>query len=236
MAREILVPLLAGAGLAVASSAHCALMCGALATSARVVRGYGGGLRYFVGRLTSYAVLGGIVGSLGQTLVAVMPRMVWLEAFASWAIAVMLLRTGLRQLGLASKRKDALLTLRTRPRRPGVVGRLLSKVADDPLLLGAATALLPCGALYAALAVSAALGSAGAGALAMATFATLSGLALLGVSQLAGLARFGVRSQRLLAVGMLLGAGVMVFRPIAALRSDAAGEVPACHRTGAEEP
>jgi uncharacterized protein len=108
VAREMFVPLLAGAGLAVASSAHCALMCGALSTSARVVGGGAGGLRYFAGRLTSYTVLGGLVGSLGQTLVAVMPRVVWLEAFASWAVAVILLRAGLGQLGISVKREAGL--------------------------------------------------------------------------------------------------------------------------------
>jgi hypothetical protein len=74
---------------------------------------------------------------------------------------------------------------------------------------------------------AAALGSPAKGALAMASFASLSGLALLSLSSVGRRLALGVAGRRALAVGLLAGSALMVWRPIPMLRSEAS--VPACH-------
>jgi sulfite exporter TauE/SafE len=86
-------------------------------------------------------------------------------------------------------------------------------LAEDPWLLGALTALLPCSALAAAAITAAAQGSALGGAATMVTFATLTGLALLGVTSLSGWAKRAL-SDRALSVVLALGALVMAVRPL----------------------
>jgi sulfite exporter TauE/SafE len=235
MPQELLIPLLSGAGLALASSAHCAVMCGPIAVSARASQGARASFQYYVGRLTSYTVLGGLSGSFGKVLLS-LPNIAWIEAALSWGVAVLLVRAALLQLGWFRQSGERLLTLGKAPRK-SALGSVLARLVDEPLLLGAATALLPCGALFAALTASAALGSASAGALSMAAFASLSGLALLGVAELGRLSALGRRFKRPLALAMLAGAALMVWRPIPALRAQARGEAPSCplHAHHAEE-
>jgi sulfite exporter TauE/SafE len=223
MERQLLIALATGASLAVASGAHCVVMCGPLSVAAHGRGGARAGGLYFFGRLVSYTLLGGLAGSVGRTLAAA-PWAHWVEAILSWLLAVLLVHAGLRQLGV-------------RPRQPGWVqlgrgprknrlGRLLAKLAEEPLLLGAATALLPCGALFAGVTASAALGAPLAGALSMATFAALTGALLVGVAQVGRALTFGVNGRRVLGVLLFAGAAVMAVRPIPMLRK---GAVPSCH-------
>ena len=92
---------------------------------------------------------------------------------------------------------------------PGVGGVMTRLVARDRpgsrFLFGMANGLLPCGLVYAALALPVALGSAPLGALAMVLFGlgTIPALATLAAG-LARLLRQGLWPRRLLAVGMLL--------------------------------
>lgn len=218
--------VLSGSSLAAAAVAHCTLMCGPLALSARVRRGGSATLSYFAGRLVSYTLLGALAGSLGHALL-LSPWARWAEAGLSWLFALTLAYTAATLL--RGPTQAPLLSLGTKP-RTSWVGRLLARVADDPLLLGVATALLPCGALFSALTAAAALGSAGAGAIAMSTFAILTGVAVIGVGQLALRVRtLGTSRQhkRALAVVLALGAIVMLLRPLPMLRESDAP--PACH-------
>ena len=95
------------------------------------------------------------------------------------------------------------------------------------LMCASATALLPCAALYGALSAAAALGSAQAGAVSLATFSLLSGLSLVGAGQLARLGSLGARGRKGLALLLLAGALIMAFRPLATLRAE--DGLPACH-------
>ncbi len=223
----LVVAAFSGASLAVVSSAHCAVMCGPV-VMASSARSGGGGLRYFSGRLVTYTLLGALAGSSGHLLTSLGPTK-WIEAALSWALAVALLASAVRYLSPA--RVAAPIKLHRKP-RVSLVSRLLAAVADDPLLLGAATALLPCGVLFTALVAAAALRSPAAGAMVMATFASLSGLALIGMSSLGHRLSLGASGRRVLAVGLLAGAALMIWRPIPMLRST--GNVPACHAHVAE--
>ncbi len=223
MTSALAIAALTGSSLALISAAHCAVMCGPLALGARVRSGPRIALSYFGGRFVSYTLLGALAGSAGRVL-ALSPWARWSEAVLSWLLALSLLRSAYEMFGGRARRP--LLRLGTGPRVEWF-GRALARVAHDPLLLGAATALLPCGALYSALTAAAALGNAVHGALAMGTFALLTGASLIGVAKLSGLAQTSLWRRRALGAALLIGAGVMLYRPVPLLRAQAG--VPACH-------
>ncbi len=151
-------------------SPHCVGMCGGFAGAC--ARPASGAVLWHAGRLVTYAALGALVGSFG----AAVPGPAWLPA----ALAVPLLLwfsaslAGLVPAGPA--------------RLPGLarLGAALARRAGAGwrFLLGMATGLLPCGMVYAALAMAIAAGSVGGGALAMAAFGvgTVPALALLAVT------------------------------------------------------
>jgi sulfite exporter TauE/SafE len=218
-----IVALLTGAGLAGAASLHCLAMCGPLSAAAHARGGAQASVRYLSGRLAAYAVLGALAGSVGQSLLASRWSR-WIEAALAWLLALVLLYAA-RGFLFAKPRGPRLLRIGAAP-RTSWQSRLLARVAHDPLLLGVATALLPCGALFGALLASAALGSGMYGALAMLSFALLTSPALLGAAQLARLTRRGPYARRVFGSVLVAGALVTALRPIPGLRADA---VPACH-------
>lgn len=153
---SVLLP--AALSLGLASSAHCALMCGPLAACVLGSRGARGGVSYQLGRLGSYGVAGALAGGVGGVLPATV------AAQLSWLGAGVLV---LSALGVGVGRGSA---------GGRWMGGVLRRVAAWPeevrgLLLGAVTALLPCGVLASALLVAMATTEALAGSMVMAVFA-----------------------------------------------------------------
>lgn len=137
-------------------SPHCIGMCGAFAVLC------GGRIRdtamWHVGRMTSYAVLGALAGAFGS-----------LVPGPSWVAAVL-------SLGLMLWFAAGLAGLVPEPRLviPGLK-RLGTALAGNPAptmryAFGVVNGLLPCGLVYATLAVPVAIGRPLEGALAMAVF------------------------------------------------------------------
>jgi hypothetical protein len=137
-------------------SPHCIGMCGAFAVLC------GGRIRdtamWHVGRMTSYAVLGALAGAFGS-----------LVPGPSWVAAVL-------SLGLMLWFAAGLAGLVPEPRLviPGLK-RLGTALAGNPAptmryAFGIVNGLLPCGLVYATLAVPVAIGRPLEGALAMAVF------------------------------------------------------------------
>jgi sulfite exporter TauE/SafE len=178
------------AGL-VGSFSHCTLMCAPfiLAQTAGHPEEAAGGrlsrlsrgllLPYHLGRLTTYTLLGALLGSLGAGIVALTQ---WHWLFAGFLVLAALLFLG-RSLALTAPRLAVASTL----------GGLLARCAGPLLrragkgrgyLLGVTLGFLPCGFLYAALAAAAGAGGAVNGGLAMAAFAlaTMPALFLLGAA------------------------------------------------------
>ncbi len=148
--------IIAAAMAGLVGSPHCVGMCGGFALAC------GGRGRdavpWHVGRLTTYAVLGAVAGGVG----AILPGPGWLGAVLSGALIVWF------SAALAGLVPEPKLVL------PGL-GRLASDLAvrrgvGARYLFGMANGLLPCGLVYAALAVPVASGSAAVGAMAMAAF------------------------------------------------------------------
>lgn len=109
-----------------------------------------------------------------------------------------------------------------------MVSRALGALGTHPFSVGLGTALLPCGALAAALLIAASTGSAWLGSLSMFSFSLVSGLGLVGAAwifQRLAL-RPGPATSRILAIVLALGAILFIIRPVHALRH---GDPAACH-------
>jgi len=209
---SLVTVVLAGAGLGLASSFHCAAMCGPLVV-ASCGHDRNRASTYAVARVTGYTIVGAIAGALGAPIAGSWqaPVRIVAAALAAFVIA----RAGIRLLRPAPE----LVQLRTRaPKRR----------AFPPALLGLATAVFPCGALLSALIIAAGSGGSINGAASMLTFALASfpGLlvALVGASKLA--ARIG-RVRRIAGVALIAVAGLTVVEAAYAVRPNHS----CCHRS-----
>lgn len=143
---------------------HCLGMCGALACAA----GEGPSLQvpYHLGRILTYAALGAASGAVGHLV----PGPTWV---GSALAAALLVGFSLSLAGVLPAPKPSLKLL-------GRVGARLAQHSGPPsrLLFGMVNGLLPCGLVYAALAIPVAAEDPLAGALAMTAFgvATLPAL------------------------------------------------------------
>ena len=170
-------------------------------------------LPYHLGRLTTYAGLGGAAALLaGQATELTGLR--WLSAALLLAAALFFLGYGVQRLWPALRR----------PRRGGEgpwarrLGAFARPLFARPLgwrgyALGVALGFLPCGLLYGAVAVAAASGHALTGALGMAAFAlgTVPGLVAVGwLGHVAG-RRWHGAAARIAPALMLANAGLLGF-------------------------
>jgi sulfite exporter TauE/SafE len=228
----------AAAGLAagLASSAHCAVMCGPLACAAgpraedklsddklivlgRRSRPAAAALAYHFARIGAYAAVGALLGALGEgaraALAGVAPALPWVMAAALVASALGLgkrvpLPAALKRLAQPLMRKSANLA------------PVLRSAA-----IGAATPLLPCASLYGLFLAAVAASSALGGAALMAAFATGATPALALVQAHAPIIRQHPRlATALRRTVPLLAAAVLVWR---ALHAGTAATPPSCH-------
>lgn len=213
--------LIAGAAAGLASIPHCTAMCGPLAAYACSGRpGVSGQGRYQLGRFISYSVLGGVAGAVGGATAMSLPG-AWGGALLSWSLALGL---GLAAFRLWRRPSQPLVTLRAKPddTTESKASRVLHALGRHPFFVGVATALLPCGALAAAVLIAASTGAPLLGALSMLAFAVISGVGLVGATWL--FERFSRRprpvTSRVLAVALALGSILFVIRPVHALRHD----------------
>ncbi|MBA4039621.1 MAG: sulfite exporter TauE/SafE family protein [Planctomyces sp.] len=223
-------------------SAHCAGMCGAIATmSLEPARGAGAGSRragggqraraavaYHAGRLVSYALLGALAGVVG-TLVDRGGDLAGVRRVAGVLASLAMVGCGLGVLLV-----HAGCAVRW-PRLPGVLGGLASRAHRVawglPMVwragaIGLLTALLPCGWLYVFVTAAAGTGSPVGGAALMAAFwlGTVPALAAVGLGARSVLARARLRSGVVSAAAMIVLGGVLLWAGAAA----PAGAGPAC--------
>jgi hypothetical protein len=165
-------------------------MCGGFAAACG---GAGKGVPWHLGRLTTYAVLGALAGTFG----GILPGPGWVAAVVSTGLLVWF------SAALAGLVDEPALRI------PGVA-RLAGRAAQGDgagprYALGLTTGLLPCGLVYAALAIPVASGDPLVGALSMVAFGAGTVPALMATA--AGVRRLSLRS---LAVRRALAAGVLV--------------------------
>jgi sulfite exporter TauE/SafE len=171
-------------------------------------------------------VLGALAGTIGGAAAVGLPS-AWGSALLSWSLGLGL---GLAALRLWRRPAQPLVTLRTKDeeKAPTIVSRALAGLGRHPFFVGLGTALLPCGALAAAVLIAASTGSTLLGSLSMLAFAVVSGVGLVGASWV--FERFARRprpaTSRALAVVLALGSILFVIRPVHSLRT---GDSSACH-------
>lgn len=171
---SMLAPILLASLL---GSAHCVGMCGGFVAlySCQAGASYGSHISYNIGRLTTYLLLGALLGAMGAKLnqLGMVAGIGNFTAIAvgctllSWGI-VGVLRSQKTQGGIklflpaaAQNRLKQLYALLLAPflDRSSLLTRALHPTVRS-YLIGLVTTLLPCGWLYAFLAVAAASGSA----------------------------------------------------------------------------
>lgn len=208
----LLLSLAGGFGLGLASTLHCAGMCGGIAAGLLqfgAPRSAREGVRLaalmHAGRITSYALAGALVGTIGA------PAISWLDrelAFrlVQWAGAVALMWIGLSTAGLLPP-----LSILDRVLAPAanLVARAavpLPSRSSTAFVGGAAWGLMPCAMVYGALFTAMISGSAlGGGAVMMAFGAgTLPGL-IAATAGFGALAAAGSRRNLRLAAGVAIG-------------------------------
>lgn len=212
-------------GLGLASSLHCAQMCGPIVFCVgQTGRPVAGQLAYNAGRISTYAALGALAGSLGNGV----SRLAGVEQTAAIVAGALMIitgvlmsglpRTGLVQLGAGRWQMPRIFT-RT-------IGRLLvTRSLGRRLLLGALMGFLPCGLIYAALLNAAAAGSPLAGAFSMAWFGMGTTLVLLGAGLIAGAVRMRLSRWS----GAAASAGVIAIGVFLVWRAVHAAMPGSCH-------
>ncbi|MEJ2541278.1 MAG: sulfite exporter TauE/SafE family protein [Gemmatimonadota bacterium] len=187
-----MIPSLTAAALAgLVGSPHCMGMCGGFAVACG--SGMDRGAAWHLGRLFTYMGLGAMAGAAG----AAIPGPGWIAALVSTGLLVWF---ALALGGVVREprfRIPGLTRLATRSAgRTGFGGRLL---------FGMANGLLPCGLVYAALAVPVATGDPVVGALSMLAFGlgTVPALVAMTMGLRTVLLR-DIRLRRVFAVGVLL--------------------------------
>jgi hypothetical protein len=211
--QALALMLAGGFSLGLASTLHCAGMCGGLTASLMLA----GGPRPLaqtvrivafthVGRISAYTLAGALAGAIGA------PALQWLDrelAFrlAQWAGAVALMWIGLSTAGLLPP-----LSMLDRALAPvaGFVARAARPLDGhrdlSALAAGLAWGLMPCAMVYGALFTAMLTGSAAGGALVMAAFGlgTLPGL-LLAAAGLRTLAQASNRRSLRMVTGLAIG-------------------------------
>jgi hypothetical protein len=197
--NALALTLFSGLALGLASTLHCAGMCGAISCSLLLAQDRGGTHSAQVafalthlGRVAAYASAGAVVATAGA------PAIAWLDREAAfmllqWAGAASLIWIG---LSTASVLPSLNLLDRGFAAISGGVARAAAASPRReivPLISGMAWGMMPCAMVYAALFTAMLTGSAVAGAAIMIAFGigTLPGLiaASFGFRRLAGVAR-----------------------------------------------
>lgn len=203
-------------------SAHCVGMCGPFAMLAGGRGGWRGVVVYSAGRSMTYAILGAFAGLLGAGLTVL--REVGMVLAVLLVIAVALQLAGL------------LPEPRWAGRFATPLVRRVQRSHSGRFALGASTALLPCGLVYAALGVAVGGGHPAIGALAMIVFGFATWPALLIVGTGTGRwLQHRAKAQRVVALLVAI-AGIYAIHHRAAPAMAAHASEQADTEVAAEEP
>jgi len=207
--------MLAGLAFGFFGSVHCMGMCGPLALSLPGTDQLPGRflldrLLYNLGRVVTYTLLGGLVGTLGHAAALAGAQQALSIAIGSIMILAAAVPWVSRQVRRLEQAPAAFLSRVTKP-----MGRLYrSGGLGAMVLIGLLNGLLPCGFVYAALATALTAGSVAESMTFMAAFGLGTFPAMLAVSllgQLAGTA-WRTRLQRLMPVGLALVGLLLIVR------------------------
>lgn len=169
-------------------SLHCIGMCGGLimACSLKFGKGFAFSVVYNIGRISSYALIGVLMGLLGKG--ALTSDLFMLREILPVVAGVVMILIGLDILGvLPSALKRRLSSILPRKTIDGFITKWLKKSGRSPaLFLGVLNGLIPCGLVYAAALKASTTGSPLSGAMVMASLGagTLLPLLFIGMGTL----------------------------------------------------
>lgn len=170
--------------LGLASTPHCAVMCGP------IVLAFGGGgggpgrrsvsphLAYQAGRILTYSLLGALAGWAGQGALLV-GHVAGVERAVALAAGVLLIGVGITMSGMVHFRRPALIQLQAPLKQ--VAPLLASRSVTGKFGLGLGLGLLPCGLVWAALAKAGVAATPWDGAANMAAFGAGTAVSLLAI-------------------------------------------------------
>lgn len=232
----ILEAVLPGAILGLASSAHCAGMCGVFATQASGCgTGCGPGARakglglFVLGKTCTYAFLGAVAGTAGVALGGLGTGV---RATVTVLAAVALILVGIHRI------HPFLTGIRFQPTLPPAaqaLGRIVrnAHATGGNFAFGLAVGFIPCGVVYLAALQGVALGDAGLAVLWMIAFGIGTAPVLGVVGWLAGglFERLSPTTLRRTGGALLLLTGlVALYRALPVILAASSGEpVPCCH-------
>lgn len=234
------VPLALAGGLL--GSAHCVGMCGGFALTlgthaptwrANLVRQ----LAYTAGRICTYAFCGAVIGFCGLRLRAALPTAVNLQAVLALVAGAFLLWQGLLTLGLLPRIGGPVLSAAGCQAAKAFRVLLSAPSLGGAFLSGVATGFLPCGLVYAYLALAAAATHWLSAVLLMAAFGAGTGplMILVGLSGQALRLSWRRRAVQIAAVCVLLTGCLSIGRGLLAMERFQPDDVPACPYCGAAE-
>jgi sulfite exporter TauE/SafE len=215
--------------LGVLGTGHCIGMCGPLVVALPGQTGrFGAHLAYHGGRLTTYSIVGAVMGAAGSGLVRLasmvggdpMAWMIRVQVGLSLVAGLFLLYFGLARLGFFAE--PSWLAVAAPGRMPGW-RRLITKAGDlrsnaDLFLMGMLLGGLPCGLSYAAFAKALTAATTTHGALAALIFGlgTLPGLLAVGAGAAVFLNRYRRTADVLAGLIMLGMAALMLIKVVEA--------------------
>lgn len=190
---SLIFSITTGFALGLASTLHCAGMCGAISSSLLLAGGQissADASRRLVlthaGRIASYALAGALVGAIGAPIVSWLDREIAFRMI-QWAGAVALMWIGMSTAGLLPPMSRVDRVLAPLASALARTTRGVRHPALAPLAAGLTWGLMPCAMVYGALFMSLITGAAAHGALVMLAFGAGTLPALLAAS-------FGVRA------------------------------------------
>lgn len=232
MTTELLTwPMIFAGGLL--GSSHCVGMCGGFAmtvgastTSWRT--NLQRQLTYSAGRLCTYGMLGGLAAGLGRRFTHALPAVEWGQAALAFLAGALLLREGLKATGCW--RRIRTHSARACPIKTGFASLLKSGQLLPIFVAGFTTGWLPCGLVYAFLAMSAQCGSMWTGAAKMLVFGTGTVPLMIAAGLAPGLVGLGVRRRMLkFAAWAVVVTGLLtIARGVTLAQSIDRGDFPFC--------
>jgi sulfite exporter TauE/SafE len=199
----IWIGLVVGAG----SFGHCLGMCGAFPLHMAAGRGVWANLArqlpWHAGRIVTYVFLGALAGYFGGVIGA--PERPWVQRGLTWIAGAAMVLAGLAMLGLLPRRVKAWRPGRGEGLFPLVFRQLFARPTPaGAMVLGLACGFLPCGIVWAAVAMSAGSRSVPTGMATMAALGvgTVWSLLILGLT--GGLMRQALRRWGTLVAGVIL--------------------------------
>jgi sulfite exporter TauE/SafE len=213
-----------------AGSLHCVAMCGPLVGLHGGARSLRLALVHALGRLTTYAALGGLAGLVGSA-VDLAGRLAAVQRVAAVVAGAVIIAWGVRAIAIAQG-APARGAAGGGLFRSGVVQIRTRRAATRAWMVGALTGLLPCGWLWAFVISAAGTASPWRGAAAMAVFWLGTVPAMTGVLALGGplIARIRRRMPAISAC-VLIALGVVTLATRWRDAGPAGATAPHCHRS-----